>query len=230
MSDLLNEPLFFYSSFCQYCAQFAETLHNNGLENMFRYINIDADPETGCRPELFYRLQSALETKITEVPAVIVEDGQYVLSGEEAFKWLHFTIENKNNVGPKEPQELNAYSAMEMGSFSDPYASVDSNSLHDAKNQSFKFLNAADECIVTPVEEKLESKAPKRHDRHDRPQQTRPPQFSHAPKPDIDFGSNRFGYAGQAASPSRASGNIDARLQQLLAEREATVPTPPHRE
>lgn len=223
-SSFLQHPIFLYSAFCQYCKQFAEVLNDNGIDNLFRFVSIDVDPETGSRPEVFYAIQSSLQTKITEVPTVILDEGQYVLSGEEAFKWLQFTIENKNNVGPSQPQQLHAYNPLEMGSFSDPYANIDCESIHDAKLQSFKFINKEDERIVTPLEEKIESKAP--------PQTARPPQFKHAPKPDIDFGSNRFGYAGQSSSrmDNNKSGSIDARLQQLLAEREATVPTPPQRE
>lgn len=218
----LQYPIFLYSAFCQYCKQFAEVLNDNGIDNLFRFVSIDVDPETGSRPEIFYAIQSSLQTKITEVPTIILEEGQYVLAGEEAFKWLQFTLENKNNVTPTQPEQLHAYNPLEMGSFSDPYANVDCQSIHDAKLQSFKFINTEDERIVTPLEEKIESKAP--------PQTSRPPQFKHAPKPDIDFGSNRFGYAGSTSSRMDKNGSVDARLQQLLAEREATVPTPPQRE
>lgn len=226
----MDHPILFFSTFCNYCEQFVAALDNNGLSNVFKYINIDVDPETGSRPSIFYDIQSKLQLNITEVPTIVLKEGEYVLAGEEAFKWLQFQLENKNNVVPPEPKELNPYNPMEMGSFSDPYASVNSESLHDAKNQSFKFLNAADERIMTPVEERLQkqqshSASPKR------PVSSNPPtpQFKHAPKPEIDFTSNRFGYASQNLSETN-NNNIDARLQQLLAEREATVPPPPHRE
>jgi len=229
MSSILDHPLLFYSAFCNYCMQFSAALDDNGISNVFKYINIDVDPETGARPPIFYDIQSTLQINITEVPTIVLNAGEYVLSGEDAFKWLQFQLENKNNVGPPEPKELDAYNPMEMGSFSDPYANVNSDSLHDAKNQSFKFLNAADERIMTPVEEKLEkvsqSATPKRP--VSKPLPT--PQFQHAPKPEVDFTSNQFGYASQNSSANN-NGSIDARLQQLLAEREATVPPPPQRE
>jgi glutaredoxin len=183
----MDHPLLFFSTFCNYCEQFVAALDNNGLSDVFKYINIDVDPETGARPPVFYDIQSKLQINITEVPTIILNGGEYVLAGEDAFKWLQFQLENTNNVGPSEPKELDAYNPMEMGSFSDMYASVHSDSLHDAKNQSFKFLNAADERIMTPVEEKLQKQSqsqsqsipPKRN----APTNPPAPQFKHAPKP-----------------------------------------------
>jgi hypothetical protein len=112
----------------------------------FAKLNIDVDPTTKQRPSSFFDIQRMLNHRITEVPTIIVQNGEYVLTGEEAFQWLDFEINKKNK------DNLEAFNPNEMGSFSDMYAQYGSTKLHDAKQQSFKFINKPDERIDTPQE------------------------------------------------------------------------------
>ena len=113
----------------------------------FIRVNIDVDPETKRRPQAFYEVQSILNIKISEIPTIIVDKGQYVLTGKEAFKWLKHQVEQI-----EAERELKPFNPIEMGSFSDSYSNYGSNDMNDATQQSFKFLNSQDDKINTPEE------------------------------------------------------------------------------
>lgn len=145
---MFNRPILVYSDYCNHCNNFIQALikHPDIFESFIR-LNIDVAPRTRQRPKAFTDIQVALNQKITNVPTIVVENGEYVLSGEEAFKWLQYkTTENQ-------PQTLEAFNPNEMGSFSDSYAKYGSTKLHDATEQSFKFVNKPDPSIATPQED-----------------------------------------------------------------------------
>lgn len=150
MEELFQRPILIWSEYCNYSKNFINALlkHNDLYESFIR-INIDTDQKTNRRPQIFYQIQTALKFKIKQVPTIIVNNGEYILSGVEAFKWLDYMI-NKNNVVK---EDLQGFNPIEMGSFSDSYAKYGSTKLHDATEQSFKFLNKDDQKIETPAEE-----------------------------------------------------------------------------
>jgi hypothetical protein len=114
----------------------------------FIRVNIDVDPKTKKRPDIFYTVQNTLKYKIVEIPTIIIGGGEYVLTGVEAFKWLESQL-NKE----EEREELTGFNSIEMGSFSDTYSSYGSNGLNDGvREQSFKFIGKPDIKINTPEE------------------------------------------------------------------------------
>lgn len=141
----LDRPILVYSNFCGHSKKFIDsTLKNPELYNAMIRMNIDVDPQTKQRPMLFYKLQEFIGRSIQRVPTVVTKNGNdlLVLSDKEAFKWLDFHIQVKND-------DCTAFNPLEMVKFSDEYANFNSTKitdLNDAKEQSFKFLK--DKCLV----------------------------------------------------------------------------------
>jgi hypothetical protein len=145
---MFERPILIYSNYCIHSTNFINELMKNTemFENFIR-LNIDVDPNTSSRPPLFYEIQEKLNYKIDEIPTVIVENAEYILTGVNAFEWLEYNLnqqEKENGLTPFNP--------IEMGSFSDSYSLFGSSDLNAAKEQSFKFLNKSDEKINTPQE------------------------------------------------------------------------------
>lgn len=187
----------------------------------FIRVNIDVDPETKRRPQAFYEVQSVLNIKISEIPTIIVDKGQYVLTGKEAFKWLKHQVEQI-----EAERELTPFNPIEMGSFSDSYSNYGSNDINDATQQSFKFLNKQDDRINTPQEtsDKVsKDEYTRRQSERENfinvvpqtqknltPQQIQQKQFNKS------YTSNKRG-----AKMSEKQKDFDQKYQQMLMEREA---------
>lgn len=145
---VIDKPTLLYSEFCKYSIQFLNILSKHSqLHDNINVVNIDPSPNTQQRPPIFYTIQSMLQFGITEVPSVIINKGEYVLAGEEAFKWLDYEISNLSKESMLSPFNPN-----EMGAFSDSYSMVNSSGLCDATDQCFKFINKPDDKIQTPQE------------------------------------------------------------------------------
>ncbi|NBP13212.1 hypothetical protein EBU95_02310 [bacterium] len=142
-----SKNVLIYSDYCTYCQNFASVLIKHpDILDQFEKINIDIDLSTKQRPQMFYDIQRTLDFEISEVPTIVVESGNYVLTGEEAFKWLDYQIKQK------EAQDtLQAFNPMEMGSFSDSYSNYGATD-DSCALQSFKFLCDPDTPIQTPQE------------------------------------------------------------------------------
>jgi hypothetical protein len=215
---MFERPILLYSNYCAYSQQFVEMLlENKELFETFIRVNIDANPDTKRRPDLFYQIQDTLNYKIKEVPTIIIGNGEYVLSGSEAFKWLNYELEQINSQSSNGNNGSNGmfegFNSVEMGSFSDMYSNFGSNSLNDAREQSFKFLNKPDVSIQTPPEDSSQQKQ--------------------NPNSKINFTNPNFTSQNQGLSKSQFgqsqnfSGkksdkqkDFDIKLQQLLSERE----------
>lgn len=159
---MFQNPIIFYSKYCKYSNDFLHLLTNNqtSLAQEFQYINIDVNPETKTRSEIFYTLKNLLSQQFSynlkTVPTIIVENGEFILSGKEAFEWLKYKINtfqnsqtqideqniNQNNIiNNEDPIGFNLH---EMGSFSDSYSTFGLNTpdtCTDAKNQCFQFID-----------------------------------------------------------------------------------------
>ena len=135
----LSRPVLVYSNFCRHSKKFLEiTLKNPELYEKLIRMNIDIDPETRKRPDMFYRLQEFIQMKIERVPTIItkVNKDLLVLSDAEAFKWLDYHMKSRT-------AECIGFNPLEMVEFSDKYANYNSTritDLNDAKEQSYKFL------------------------------------------------------------------------------------------
>jgi hypothetical protein len=155
---MFERPILFYSNYCNYSKLFIQKLSQfEPLFDSFIRINIDIDPQTKQRPKVFYEIQQALQFKITDVPTVIVQNAEFILSGKEAFSWLEYQlqeiskqIENHESQSSQSgPESLEAFNPLEMGAFSDGYATIDDST---PKSQSFQFLNSPIQSIKTPEE------------------------------------------------------------------------------
>ena len=146
---MFERPILFYSDYCVHSTNFINVLmKHQDIFDAFIRVNIDVDAKTKKRPDIFYKVQNALQYKIVEIPTIIIANGEYVLTGVEAFKWLESQL---NKVEEKE--ELTGFNSIEMGSFSDTYSSYGSSGLNDGvREQSFKFLGKPDIKINTPEE------------------------------------------------------------------------------
>lgn len=219
---MFERPILFYSNYCIHSSNFINSLmkHLEIYESFIR-VNIDVDPETKRRPQAFYEIQSVLNIKISEIPTIIVDNGQYVLTGKEAFKWLKHQVEEI-----EASRELTPFNPIEMGSFSDSYSNYGSNDINDATQQSFKFLNSQDEKINTPQEssDKISKEEyTKRQSERENftnivpqtqkvltPQQLQQKQFNRS------YTSNKRG-----GKMSEKQKDFDQRYQQMLMERES---------
>ena len=146
---MFERPILLFSDYCIHSTNFINVLmkHPEIYEEFIR-VNIDVNPSTKKRADIFYTVQEQLQHKITEVPTIVINKGEYVLAGAEAFKWLEHMTQKEELEN-----ELTPFNPIEMGSFSDSYSPYGSKvGLHDAKEQSFKFINRPDEKINTPDE------------------------------------------------------------------------------
>lgn len=222
---MFERPILFYSNYCIHSTNFLNSLikHLEIYESFIR-INIDVDQETKRRPQPFYEIQKELNIKISEIPTIIVDNGQYVLTGKEAFKWLKHQIDTI-----EADRELTPFNPVEMGSFSDTYSNYGSNDMNNAKQQSFKFLNNPDEKINTPEEnsDKISKNdyAKRQSERENfiniipqnqkvsTPQQMQQNQFNKS------YSSNKRG-----GKMSEKQKDFDQRYQQMMMERESLQP------
>jgi hypothetical protein len=144
----MSNSMLIYSNYCVYSNKFIEILQKHKeLANSFNFLNIDVDPQTGRRPQLFYDIQKQLNFNIKEVPTILLNDGEYILAGEEAFKWLDYEVKKTSK------KNLEGFNPNEMGSFSDMYSPLGNTDLHNASEQSFKFIHKPNDNIQTPPED-----------------------------------------------------------------------------
>jgi hypothetical protein len=158
--DIFERPILIYSDFCNYSKLFIQNLlQYPDLYESFVRINIDVNPKTNERPKIFYDIQQLLQFKISNVPTIIVQNGEFVLSGKEAFNWLEYQLNELNKLIQQESDQnktsnnndgsLQGFNPLEMGSFSDGYAELNQS---NPNSQSFQFLNAPLQNISTPEE------------------------------------------------------------------------------
>lgn len=225
---MLDRPILFYSDYCIHSTNFINALmKHQELFDLFIRINIDIEPETKRRPIVFYELQSMLNCKISEIPTIIIEGGKYILTGEEAFKWLEqqlSLIEKDNELTPFNPNE--------MGSFSDSYACYGSNDINNATEQTFKFLSKPDERINTPAETSSsvskEDYSKKQQEREKfiniTPPQTQQKQLTPQQIQQSQFNKMYTNSHKRNGKVSEKQQDFDQRLQQMMMERESLDP------
>lgn len=239
---MFERPVLIYSNYCEHSQRFINTLLKvPQMFEAFVRINIDINPETNTRNPVFYEIQNILQHKITEVPTIIVDNGSYVLSGEESFKWVDYHINkgnNKNNSssidgggvssdGDINNDNIEGFNSVEMGSFSDMYANYGSGDMNDAKSQSFQFLDRTSMKIETPPEDG--STDFKAQDVYKAREQER--EIVKVDPRDMfikNIGNNVSKYQSTKGKNNKQD-DMDKKLKQLLAEREqfGNVSKPP---
>ena len=162
--NLFEKNILIFSNYCIHSKNFIEMLekHPNVYTN-FKKLCVDVDKYTNKRNPLFYEIQRLLQKRITDVPTVIIENGEYVLSGKQAFMYLINLVEP-----PQQKNSISGFNKDEMNNFSDKYTLFDesgsnqkgfnedkynSTTIHDASHQNYKFLNENSDKIFTPPEE-----------------------------------------------------------------------------
>ena len=154
-----DRPILIYSDYCIHSKNYLQMLmkHPNIYETFIR-MNIDVDPQTKQRPNVFYKIQQQLNKKIVRVPTIIIKNEKngeiLLLSDKDAFKWLDFKINANKEGGDTSIKGININ---EMGSFSDGYSKYNENSnesthINDANEQSFKFYKNINGQRVLPGE------------------------------------------------------------------------------
>jgi len=139
MSEIFKKPILIFSEYCRYSHNFLQILIKHpDLYNSFIRMNIDINPATKKRPDMFFKIQQVLNRKISKVPTIITPGAEHILSDEDAFKWLEFQINHLNKQISKKT-ELVPFNPNEMVSFSDNYAKVGSTDLNEASDQSYTF-------------------------------------------------------------------------------------------
>jgi hypothetical protein len=86
-----------YSCACKYSTEFINAIPDIIFETAL-VLCIDKNTD-GKRLRLFQTVQDLLGHQITEVPTVIVKGGEFVLTGQEAFRWLEYTLRNNASAG-----------------------------------------------------------------------------------------------------------------------------------
>lgn len=161
---MFTNPIVIYSKYCKYSNEFVDVLMNTPLAQHFQFVDIDLNPQTKTRSEIFFTIKHILAKEfsynLNTVPTIIVENGEFVLSGKEAFEWLKYklnTIQNASAsvsklnddvpIKKEKDNSINEPSGFihhEMGSFSDSYSTFGLNTQDtctDAKSQCFQFLD-----------------------------------------------------------------------------------------
>jgi len=159
---MFSRPILVFSNYCQHSKNFLSMLLESPLSQEFIFVNVDVDPNTKRRSDDFLSLKGILTTnfnyKLTSVPTIIVENGEFILKDADAFEWLKHTLETINNTEKnkepvvEEPVEISGFNPNEMVAFSDMYSTFGLNTKDpcmDAKNQCYQFLGQ-DFSISTP--------------------------------------------------------------------------------
>jgi predicted DsbA family dithiol-disulfide isomerase len=233
---MFERPILIYSNYCNYSKLFIQHLQQfPELYESFIRLNIDYDLNTKQRPTAFYEIQELLQFKITDVPTIIVQNGEYILSGKEAFTWLEYQL-NELNKQLEMQQESNTnqenilepFNPLEMGSFSDGYAGVD-NSLPNS--QSFQFLNEPIQNINTPQDsnenfEKQNSQFDGDQEDYSNYMKKRNsvnnnPRYQSSQNRPLSHSSNNYDKSNSKIN--KKQNEIDKKYEELLAQREMTV-------
>lgn len=149
---MFERPIVIYSNYCTYSHSFMQELSEiPEVFDAFIRLCIDVDVNTGKRPDIFFIIQEQLQSKITKVPTIIINGGDVILSGSEAFGWLKALLE-QNSTRNSEPD---AFAPNEMMGLSDSYSKFGSNDMNDATDKSFVFLNRQLETIPTPEDDQV---------------------------------------------------------------------------
>ena len=157
----LKRPVLLYSNYCRNCSNYLTLLQNNpDLFEHFIRICIDVDNVSRKRPNVYYELQNYLNYKFENVPTIIINNGNNILSGSNAFKWLenisqdNFSQDNisQDNISINDM----GFNLNEMGRFSDSYADLSASSVLSEQQQyatQQTFMKCGENfCIQTPQE------------------------------------------------------------------------------
>jgi hypothetical protein len=247
--SLFEKNILFYSDYCIHSTNFINNLlQQEELFESFVKINIDVDQTTRKRPAIFYTVQEQLNFKISEVPTVIVDNANYILSGLEAFKWLEYHLKKIE----EEKKDLVAFNPNEMGAFSDSYSPLGSDGNNNASDQTFQFVGRPDQKIETPQQENTGSISQEDYNRKQKEREAFDNVSQNPLRPNLNakMMQQQGGMQGmqqqgsmqqqhqQGVPPNMhrmdtvqnnkyKQNEMDSKLQQLILERQTSVEQPP---
>lgn len=224
---MFERPIVIYSNYCTYSQSFMQALSEQpDIFESFIRLCIDVDISTGKRPDVFYIIQEQLQKRITKVPTVIINGGNVVLAGSEAFAWLSSIINESSKVN-----EPGAFAPNEMLGLSDSYSRFGSNDMTDASEKSFVFLNRQLDNIQTPDDDHVKitqqdyQRMQNERDSIGLPQQSGPPQqpnsFPVMPQKQQQMTRQLESFQN---GPQKKEKDLDKKLEQLIMERNNIQP------
>lgn len=227
---MFERPIVIYSNYCTYSQSFMQKLSDSPeIFEAFIRICIDVDINSGKRPDIFFVIQEALQKRITKVPTIIIQGGNLVLSGSEAFSWLKSVL-TETQESSKEPD---AFAPNEMVGLSDSYSKFGSNDMNDATEKSFVFLNRQLDSIPTPEDDHVKitqqdyQKIQDERDSFNLPSQSqqsqKPNSFPVMPQMQQQMTRPRENFQN---APQRKEKDLDKKLEQLIMERNNVQPPP----
>lgn len=155
---MFENPILFYSSLCSHCKQLMLALEQYPeLESIITKVNIDVNPHTKKRHELFYKIPKIINKPITEVPTLIVNN--YFLVGTDVTSWFKTVISKQSSTAEQSAQsspkqeDLQPFNPNEMLSFSDGYSTFGKDD--DIKKQSYHFISDIQNNISTIPEDEF---------------------------------------------------------------------------
>lgn len=229
---MFTRPICVYSNYCPYSEKFIATLANMPIVlSEFQFVCVDVDKQTKQRSPSFINLKNILQKNLNytlkNVPTIIIENGQYILSDKEAFNWLEYKLNTINNSLPttdindeqedidmlhenqpveSEEVEISGFNPNEMGALSDIYSTFGldvKDTCVDAKEQCFAFLDR-ELKIDTPDGEKVQKK--------DISQQ-KTVRFNNSVNSNVSSKMSKRGYG------SEKEKEVSSKYEQLMAER-----------
>jgi hypothetical protein len=92
---MTENPILLYSTDCKYSNSFLDLLHENKtLYNSFIKVNINKNKKTNERSRIYINLIKEFPQYIKSVPCIVLNNKTVILSGNEAFAWLNYTLDN----------------------------------------------------------------------------------------------------------------------------------------
>lgn len=225
---MFDRPIVIYSNYCTFSQSFMQALSEvPEIFEAFIRLCIDVDVNTGKRPDIFFIIQEQLQQKITKVPTVILNGGNLILSGSEAFSWLKSVLTSQ----AQKPREPDAFAPNEMVGLSDSYSKFGSNDMNDATEKSFVFLNRQLENIPTPEDDHVkitQQDYQRMQDERDSvgvtQQQQQPNSFPVRPQMHQQMQRQREVFHSGHNNSQKKGKNLDSKLEQLIMERNNLPP------
>ena len=131
----MNQRVLLYSNSCPWSKKLIQLFKQlPGVLETFNVFNIDVNPETNKRPDVFYKLCKAYN--IQKIPVVILENGEIVYQGQETIDWINYVLqkETQKKQQQKEPESL-------QGISTDNFASLgEDNNILKSGNTTYQSL------------------------------------------------------------------------------------------
>lgn len=158
---MTDNPILLYSTDCKYSNDFLDLLsENDTLYNSFIKININKNKRTNKRSPIYLNLKEEFPEYIKSVPCIVLNNKTVILSGNEAFSWLNYTLDNlekPDTLHPNPQKQQNSQKQQkpqgELESFNN-HVSNDLSSLNGVSKTAScdKFISLNDFTNAKPID------------------------------------------------------------------------------